>query len=377
MCEYQRIARQSQSAAPCQRKKAADVSRRSGREEAVPALREKHVWEEDTDPSAPVQLRGKKKAQQREEQKHRPQRQGVRRRRPQHLQEPGRQDEVQVLMEKLYIHAHTEPLDGAVPADVGVDTLLNEGVDTREDILDEETKERKGMLSDEEQQWLEEIHDNGLCGGWATLHRANPEKFTEIWTALARWNGEGNIAMHMNRYCKLREPEMGWERYLTALADSSVGIMRELEPDAGYKVLPDDVAEELPDFDIAKALASPDKTRTVAVEASGAGAEVYECIVRESFLKNKKGDPHIVHIETDHHHMSVRTRYIDRTVRIEEIVESEYAGVVVHPDRRRAEFVLEHGIYLDGGEDDVPQAQAVTLEFYNAVQKASRLRVES
>lgn len=328
MCEYQRLSRQNKStkSLPRQRKKTVDVKDPFDRGVSFPTCTK---WEEERSQS-----------------------------------QSGRQDRVQKLIEKIYVHAHTEPLDGRIQADE--DTL------SEEIILDEETEDRMKTLSEEEQRWLNDIGINGLCGGWATLHRANPERFAAIWTALARWNGEGSIAQHMNRYCKLSEPAMGWENYIISLGNSAVGIMKTLEPKAGYVTLPDGIADEPPEFDIKKAFTNPNIKRAVHVEAYGAGEVVYGCIVQEPCLKNKQGDPHVIHIETDQHHMSIRTRYINRVVRIEEIVESEYAGVVVRPNQRTAEYVLEHGIYLDKESEDVRKPQTVYMEFYNAKRSGRR-----
>lgn len=319
MCKYQRLSRQNKSKAsrPRQRKKTVDAKDPFDRGVSFPTCT---MWEEE-------------------------------RSRPQ----SGRQDRVQKLIEKIYVHAHTEPLDGRNQAD--------EDTSSEETILDEETDDRMKTLSEEEQKWLTDIGINGLCGGWATLHRANPERFAAIWTALACWNGEGSIARHMNRYCKLSEPAMGWENYIISLGDSAVGIMKALEPEAGYVTLPDGIVDEPPEFNMKKAFTNPNKKRVVHVKAQGAGKEVYRCIVKEPCVK---GDPYVIHIETDQHHMSIRTRYIHGVVRIEEIVESEYAGVVVRPDQRTAEDVLEHGIYLDKEPEVVPKAQTVYMEFYNA-----------
>lgn len=331
MCEYQRISRQSQSveAMTRQRKKAVGADERSGvnnrssAETSFPASRKKHVWEEDTSRLSPVQLRRKKRARQQDAQRNDPQEQEVRRHRPQQIEQPGNQGRVQKMIAGIYENTHAE-------------------------------------RSKAENTWVEDVEINGLCGGWAALHRLNPIKFKNIWTGLADWDEVSDITAHMNRYDE--EPAMGWENYLISLANTAVGIMGVLEPGAGYQVLPDGGARELPDFDVDKLSKGPNKTEKVSVQASGAGAVVYNEIIKES--KNKHRNPYIIHIETDHHHMSVRTRCLHGGVRIEEIVESEYAGVVVMPERREAESVLEHGIYLDGEKGSKPREQTVTLEFF-------------
>lgn len=357
MWEYERKQQtKSTEALPCRQKHTVDVKKHMDRKASVPTYRKEYWREEDTGRTDPVQMRRTKKVQ-----RIKPQQPQEQRSRPQ----PGRQDRVQNLIKKIYVDTHTEPAYDRMQA--GEDTLVDEDTISEEEIFDGETADRMETLSRDEQIWLRDIGLNGLCGGWAALHRANPERFTAIWEALACWNGRGNIAQHMNRYCTLREPGVGWENYIISLTDSAVGIMKILEPTVGYRMLPDDITDELPEFHIAGMPAAPNKRRIVHVEAEGAGEVVYNCIVREPFLRNKQREPYVIHIETDYHHMSVRTRYINRAVLIEEIVETEYAGVVVRPDQETAETVLEHGIYLNKDSGAVPKAQDICLEFYSAV----------
>lgn len=225
-------------------------------------------------------------------------------------------------------------------------------------------KKRYGKPSGAEEVWLEECIDptNGLCGGWAALHRADPKCFTEIWMALASWDVEDDLTEHMNRNTSIQEPEIGWEDFIITLADDAVGIMEILEPSAGYRMLPNHIPNQIPKFEPDAIPMNPNKKLSIRVEDTGAGEKVYNAIISSEFLKNKKNDPHIIHIETDYHHMSVRTRYINRMVRIEEIVETEYAGVVVPRNSSEAKRILENGIYLSEN-----RAQSICLNFYNKV----------
>ncbi|MCM1158038.1 MAG: hypothetical protein NC300_04850 [Bacteroidales bacterium] len=219
--------------------------------------------------------------------------------------------------------------------------------------------------------WVTDIIANGLCGGWAALHRANPKRFVSIWTALAAWNKEDDLTEYMNRTCSMQEPAIGWENYIISLTNSAVRIMAKLEPDAGYQILSDDEAVELPEFALEQLSKKPIMLRHLDVKEKGAGALIYKTILSEAYLKHKAGAEYIIHIETDHHHMSVRTRFINSEVRIEEIVEPEYVGVVQNPNAFYAQQILEHGTYLPptaekiGTEKDwFPQAQTICLKYY-------------
>lgn len=215
-----------------------------------------------------------------------------------------------------------------------------------------------------EKKWLRKCiaPHNGLCGGWAALHRADPNCFTQIWMALASWDVEDDLTEHMNSNTSMQEPEIGWEDFIITLADDAVGIMEILEPSAGYRMLPNHIPNQIPKFEPDAIPMNPNKKLSIRVEDTGAGEKVYNTIISSPLLKNKKNDPHIVHIETDDHHMSVRTRYIDGKVRIEEIVETEYAGVVVPRNSSEAQRILENGIYLSENK-----AQSICLNFYNKV----------
>ncbi len=207
--------------------------------------------------------------------------------------------------------------------------------------------------------WVDEC--NGLCGGWATLHRANPSRFVEIWEALTSYEKGDDFEEHMETL--LGEPDMGmdWENYIISFGDSAIKAMQKLEKDAGYVALPDKLVEETEDF-----RNIPKKSRykcSVEVGETGGGEAVYKAIVKTPYLKDEKNRYHIVHIETKHHHMSLRTYFINKRLRIEEIVETEYVGVVRNPSTSHLYSILDHGIYFDYTDED-DRKQTIDLACY-------------
>lgn len=207
--------------------------------------------------------------------------------------------------------------------------------------------------------WVEP--ENGLCGGWAALHRANPEQFVAIWEALTSYEEGSNIVEHMRMQTSLDEPDMGWEDFIISFGNSAVEVMKQLEPDAGYVTLPEDTVERV--YEKEDIPMKPKRIQSVSVGEKGGGADVYNKIVNIPYLKDKKNRHHIVHIETDYHHMSVQTFFINSEVRIEQIVETEYVGVVRNPKPHEVLQILEHGIYL-GYTDKEQREQTVFLECY-------------
>jgi hypothetical protein len=191
----------------------------------------------------------------------------------------------------------------------------------------------QGRISQDVEQWFKDVIDNGLCGGWAAVHRAEPETLTKVWLALVNW-----------------DPSDGLGGIKTVSVDDIVAVlthaynaMNKLEPAAEYGVSPEEIES------VGRALTSGRMTKVksyvVTVGKRGGGQTVLDRILAEPKVK-KSGNTCVVHIETQKHHMSLRTRSVASEVRIEEIVESEKSGVTVRPNRLEAYQILDDGIYM-------------------------------
>jgi hypothetical protein len=195
------------------------------------------------------------------------------------------------------------------------------------------------MLGDgvtpEIEQWFTQVVGNGLCGGWAAVHRAAPELLLKAWAALEDWSIEDGVDA-------LSEED---KQSVVSVITTAYDTMNELEPDAEYGDSPDDVKELGSEI-------VPKETKRVASfkiripEEGGGGRMLLSRILDQPKVK-VAGNRCTMHIETQRHHMSMRTRAVNGEVRILDVVESERRGVVVAPSTAEAIGVLDSGLYLD------------------------------
>lgn len=190
-----------------------------------------------------------------------------------------------------------------------------------------------GAISPQLDQWYTEVIMNGLCGGWAAVHRADPENLSRIWHALVDWDEGSGLA-------GLRTDPNDVVKMLVRAYDE----MNELEPTEDYGAVPTEVgnmAGELPLNPKMKRV----KSMRITVGKRGAGKTMLDKILSDPQVK-AKSSACTIHIETHSHHMSMRTRQVNNKLRIEDIVESEYIGIETRPERSRAEQILDAGFYI-------------------------------
>lgn len=186
--------------------------------------------------------------------------------------------------------------------------------------------------------WFKSPAIDGLCGGWAALHRVAPDKLSEGWELIQEWDEEDGIGVFT----------AGELRDIVGILVFAYNKMNELEPKAKYGEVPKELAREGTDFTPRKIVKI--KSYKVTVGKTGGGRTVLDKILSEAKVK-QSGNRCTVHIETEKHHMSLRTRSIGRNVRIVDIVESERRGIVRNPGVHEAYGVLDSGIYLPGMTD--------------------------
>lgn len=189
-----------------------------------------------------------------------------------------------------------------------------------------------GQISAELAKWYKNVIVNGLCGGWATVHRYAPGAINHVWTALEYWDPSDGL-----KSLKI-DP-----RVVVSVLVEAYRAMDKLEPDADYGPVPEEASEHSVKLDTKKM--SNFKTKSVPVGPSGAGKTLLKVILNEPKVK-KTGNHCTIHIETHNHHMSLRTRSLAKELRIVDIVESEKIGVVNNPDSLAAAHILDAGFYL-------------------------------
>lgn len=190
-----------------------------------------------------------------------------------------------------------------------------------------------GGISPQVGQWFNNVIVNGLCGGWAAVHRAEPETLTKVWLGLLDWDPADGLGA-------IKKVDV---KDIVAVLTHAYNTMNELEPAAHYGETPEEIES------VGRALTSGGmskvKSFVVTVGKRGGGQAVLDRILAEPKVK-KSGNTCVVHVETEKHHMSLRTRSVASEVRIEEIVESEKSGATVRPNRLEAYKILDDGIYM-------------------------------
>lgn len=205
-------------------------------------------------------------------------------------------------------------------------------------------------FTDPTTHWYEVVVDNGLCGGWASLHRRRPKWFEAIWEAIEAWNPtEGrstpeevqDLQKHLRSTLGEEFTEDPLDDVVSVLT-SAYEFMDRMEPKAGYGSAPDV-------FPIGELSPEPAriKEETVPVTYTNAGRTIFSAIA--SGVKQKQGD-YLAHIETGEHHMSARVS-VSKRGNLKgkwHIVESEKAGVVVSRDKNEIYTVFSNGVFLGG-----------------------------
>jgi hypothetical protein len=195
--------------------------------------------------------------------------------------------------------------------------------------------------NDDLEIWFGNVVANGLCGGWAALHRAAPDLLLDAWEALEDWEENEGVDA-------LTEED---QKKIVAAVTTAYDTMNTLEPGADYGESPEQVR------DLGMAV-EPKNTRKVSSfilnipQDAGGGRLLLNKMLDEPKVK-KGGNICTFHIETQRHHMSMRTRTVSGKIRILDIVESERRGVVRAPTTAEAIGILDSGLYLDLTKFDV------------------------
>jgi hypothetical protein len=195
--------------------------------------------------------------------------------------------------------------------------------------------------TDDLETWFGNVVNNGLCGGWAALHRAAPDLLLDAWEALEGWEESEGVDA-------LKEED---QKKIVAAVTTAYDTMNTLEPDADYGESP----EQVRDMGTAVVPKNTSKVSSFTLsipEDSGGGRLLLNKMLAEPKAK-KAGNICTFHIETQRHHMSMRTRAVSGEVRILDMVESERRGVVRAPTTAEAIGVLDSGLYLDLTDFDV------------------------
>ncbi|MBV7534725.1 hypothetical protein KW842_02995 [Duganella sp. sic0402] len=188
--------------------------------------------------------------------------------------------------------------------------------------------------ADELKDWFKNVVTNGLCGGWAALHRAAPDLLLDVWRTLEGWNESDGVDA-------LTEED---QKKIVTVVTTAYDTMNALEPEAEYGESPEQV-RELGEAVVPKHTSKVSSFTLSIPEAAGGGRLLLNKMLDEPKAK-KAGNICTFHIETQRHHMSMRTRAVNGEVRILDMVESERRGVVIFPTTAEAIGVLDSGLYL-------------------------------
>jgi hypothetical protein len=210
--------------------------------------------------------------------------------------------------------------------------------------------------------WYAGIALNGLCAGWAEIHKNEPGWIEDLWTALTSWTPPPGASPdeqldHLNAHM---QSEVEWCRSgrgadeLVTLLTTAWEAMDRLEPNAAYGPVP----AWLSDRAKLQASARPHAKKTVTVRVLNGGRAVVEHI---RTMIGEKNAHFIVNIATDAHAMSVRIRRTAKTLSLV-AVETEKTGIASCSSWEQLMRVLQGGLLV--GEHD--EERRVDLETFKA-----------
>ena len=212
--------------------------------------------------------------------------------------------------------------------------------------------------------WYQIVRENGLCGGWAAVHRQRPQWFEALWTAVKTWKPQegrstreevDDLGTHLRSKVSRDITEDPLNDVVNVLT-TAYGLMAQLEKTAGYGSVP-------PTFSKLDFLGEvrPHYSKTLkALFYASAGQEVFNAIT--AGVKCQQGE-HIAHIETSEHHISVRVN-VGKGGKLKDtwnIVESERAGVVSSNDKQTIYRILRDGIFLRGRSEETQDNVALKV----------------
>jgi hypothetical protein len=204
-----------------------------------------------------------------------------------------------------------------------------------------------GAISDEVEEWYGNVIVNGLCGGWAALHRREPETLERIWSILVEWDPEDDINDDENKTNRSVQKVILYKKDIVSSLVFAYNEMSRLEPH-NYDEAPEEVSSMTREIDESHLTLM--RGFNMRVGKNGGGQAIVNRILNDPKVK-KPGNNCIIHIETEKHHMSVRTRSVKAWTKIVAIVESEKSGIVFPGSTVEAAKVLDGGIYLGKVKD--------------------------
>ncbi|GLW12821.1 hypothetical protein Misp01_79490 [Microtetraspora sp. NBRC 13810] len=204
--------------------------------------------------------------------------------------------------------------------------------------------EQSALQSELLDGWYSSVALNGLCGGWVTIHRAQPVWIENLWGCLERWQPTGTCKWSGDR-ADVKAADLGTLQTLLKAAGfdgdgheirhavraltAAWEIMDGLEPDASYGKAPDWLKKKAGALDTAAALKLVKVyEHELDMDSANSAAWFTDTIFdKTGFLGDEKDAHYIAHFETKSHHMSVRLHRHQKVSTIT-VMESEVAGVV-------------------------------------------------
>jgi hypothetical protein len=245
-------------------------------------------------------------------------------------------------------------------------TTHEEGTGEFEDDGEEITKT---VYDDPVTEWYRRLGIDGLCGGWAAVHRRRPKWFEQLWQAIEAWTPtEGRSAeaeLHdLERYLKERlGDDLGDDPIedVVTMLTGAWQFMGQLEPH-NYGPVP----KAFPTAEWQPHKRSGRPKKVVEVTYGDAGKEIVAAIA--ALVKNEKQGDYIAHVETAAHHMSARVGVSSggKLTGAWRIVESEHLGVVTTSDQREIYRAFRDGVFLAGPDE---RTQEVEVSAYRGIKE--------
>ncbi|MGF1487978.1 MAG: DUF4157 domain-containing protein [Prochloraceae cyanobacterium] len=198
------------------------------------------------------------------------------------------------------------------------------------------------------EDWYKQINLNGLCGAWATIHKADPIRLELLWNALADWHPDTKSEnedeqaslpntdevyqqiQNLNSYLLNRTDQQYKIDHVISLIKTAWQLMAKLEPDSGYEQVPGEETDT--EYTNSLSWAIGPKTRDGKIDnvldkgEKKCAKELQDILTKKVGKKNKN---FIAWLEGEQHHASIRVEVKKKGKDLSIVVnEPELFGIV-------------------------------------------------
>jgi hypothetical protein len=231
--------------------------------------------------------------------------------------------------------------------------------------------------TDTTKEYLKELVDNGLCGGWATLFMQHPEWSERVYNAVATWSCPPSVVgaealRHFEKHLSTRTQFSGAEN-VVELIRRVYQAMDRLEP-GKYKSLPKwtDHVQINHKPELGETVKGTARHQESTLRLNGRNAAKLVCTKLEELTAVDKKGECMAHIESEKHHMAVRVQKTERKKPpnnlglLITVVETEKKGFVKVDSWDKAERILNGWLAEEAQDDEQEPAHLRELDLTTA-----------